>query len=119
VLAATRTVGDAEAVDELRPMFPGLDHAIARSFRVGELLLKNEQAELAAVRERASEAQSRHQMMRARNTPCVAEREACRVCYETNAEDTLRCGNEVAAYDACARAARDDFVRRGLVKSES
>ena len=46
-------VGDAQAVDEHRPMFPGLDHALARSLRVGELLLKNE-AELQMTSERAA-----------------------------------------------------------------
>ena len=108
-------VGDAQAVDEHRPMFPGLDHALARSLRVGELLLKNEEAELDRAREYASEAQAGAYLMRhVKAAPCVAEREACRVCYETNAEDTLRCGHEVAAYDACARAARDAFIERGF-----
>ena len=106
-------VGDAQTVDEHRPMFPGLDHALARSLRVGELLLKNEEAELALTRERASETQSRHHLVHVKAAPCVTEREACRVCYETNADATLRCGHEVAAYDACARAASDAVAREG------
>ena len=92
-------VGDAQAVDEHRPMFPGLDHALARSLRVGELLLKNEEAELQMTAARARKAAH---LVHVKAAPCVAEREACRVCYETNAEDTLRCGHEVAAYGACA-----------------
>ena len=111
--ASMGAVGDAQTVDEHRPMFPGLDHALARSLRVGELLLKNEEAELALTRERASEMQSRHHLVHVKAAPCVAEREACRVCYETNADDTLRCGHEVAAYDACARAASDAVAREG------
>ena len=57
--------------------------------------------------------------MRRTDVPCVEEREACRTCYETNAADTLRCGAEVAAYDACARAARDAFIERGSRRSPS
>ena len=105
---------DAAALAEYRPMFPGLDDALARSLRVGELLLKNEEAELVRAREYASEAQAGAYLMRRTDVPCVEEREACRTCYETNAADTLRCGAEVAAYDACARAARDAFIERGF-----
>ena len=105
---------DAAALAEYRPMFPGLDDALARSLRVGELLLKNEEAELDRAREYASEAQAGAYLMRRTDVPCVEEREACRTCYETNAADTLRCGAEVAAYDACARAARDAFIERGF-----
>jgi hypothetical protein len=112
--AAMGAVGDSSAVDEFRQMFPGLDSALARSLRVGEMLLKNEQAELDVVREKASEVQSRHHLMHRTDTPCVNEREACRLCYTTNAEDTLRCGAEVAAYDLCARAAQEAFVKRGV-----
>jgi hypothetical protein len=117
--AAMGAVGDAQAVDEHRPMFPGLDHALARSLRVGELLLKNEEAELQMTRERASATQARHRLVHVKAAPCVAEREACRVCYETNADDTLRCGHEVAAYDACARAARDAVAREGRFRASA
>ena len=109
--AATR---DAAAVADYRPMFPGLDDALARSLRVGELLLKNEQAELEKVREYASQAQATTHAFRRGETPCGEEREACRKCYEENAADTLRCGAEVAAYDACARAASEAFVGKGF-----
>ena len=95
-------------------MFPGLDDALARSLRAGELLLKNEQAELEKVREYASQAQATTHAFRRGETPCGEEREACRKCYEENAADTLRCGAEVAAYDACARAASEAFVGEGL-----
>ena len=95
-------------------MFPGLDDALARSLRVGELLLKNEQAELDKVREYASRAQATTHEFRRGETPCGEEREACRKCYEENAADTLRCGAEVAAYDACARAASEAFVGKGF-----
>lgn len=113
--AAMGAVGDADAVAEFRPMFPGLDNALARSLRVGELLLKSELAELDLVREKASEVQSKHHLMIRREAPCVAEREACRLCYTQNSENTLVCGNEVAAYDLCARAAQEAFVKRGAV----
>ena len=105
---------DAAAVADYRPMFPGLDDALARSLRVGELLLKNEQAELDKVREYASRAQATTHEFRRGETPCGEEREACRKCYEENAADTLRCGAEVAAYDACARAASEAFVGKGF-----
>ena len=62
------------------------------------------------MREYASQLHANSYAMRARETPCAAEREACRLCYETNKSDTLRCGNEVAAYDACAREAQRRFV---------
>ena len=66
------------------------------------------------VREYASQAQATTHAFRRGETPCGEEREACRKCYEENAADTLRCGAEVAAYDACARAARDAFIERGF-----
>ena len=71
---------------------------------------RNEADELDRVREYASQLHADSYAVRARETPCGAEREACRLCYETNKRDTLRCGNEVAAYDACAREAQRRFV---------
>ena len=110
--AATR---DAAAVADYRPMFPGLDDALARSLRVGELLPEERTGgvgEGARVRQPSAEATT-HAFRRG-ETPCGEEREACRKCYEENAADTLRCGAEVAAYDACARAASEAFVGKGF-----
>ena len=101
---------DAALIAEASQSHPGLDNALAKSTHIGQLLLKNEADELDRVREYASQLHADSYAMRARETPCAAEREACRLCYETNRSDTLRCGNEVAAYDACAREAQRRFV---------
>ena len=110
-------VGDAQAVDEHRPMFPGLDHALREPASGGTVAEERRggASENAAKRGR----QARHHLVHVKAAPCVAEREACRVCYETNAEDTLRCGHEVAAYDACARAARDAVAREGRFRASA
>ena len=101
---------DAALIAEASQSHPGLDNALAKSTHIGQLLLKNEADELDRVREYASQLHADSYAVRARETPCAAEREACRLCYETNRSDTLRCGNEVAAYDACAREAQRRFV---------
>jgi hypothetical protein len=101
---------DAALIAEASQSHPGLDNALAKSTHIGQLLLKNEADELDRVREYASQLHADSYAVRARETPCGAEREACRLCYETNKRDTLRCGNEVAAYDACAREAQRRFV---------
>lgn len=90
--------------------FPGLDSALGRSLRVGELLLKNEAEELARVREWASEIQAGTYAIHPREVPCGAERDACRGCYEAHAADPLKCAGEVAAYEKCASMAQKAFV---------
>jgi hypothetical protein len=90
--------------------FLGLDSALGRSLRVGELLLKNEAEELARVREWASEMHASAHAFKPREVPCGAERDACKGCYETNAADPLKCAGEVAAYEKCATVAQKAVV---------
>ena len=107
---APRAPNNAALIADASIAHPGLENALVRSTQVGQLLLKNERDELDRVRDFASELHANSYAMKGRDVPCAAEREACRLCYETNKSDTLRCGNEVAAYDMCAREAQRSFL---------
>ena len=107
---APRAPHNAAVIADASIAHPGLENALVRSTQVGQLLLKNERDELDRVRDFASEMHANSYAMKGRDVPCAAEREACRLCYETNKSDTLRCGNEVAAYDMCAREAQRSFL---------
>ena len=107
---------DAAIVAEARSAFPGLDSALGKSLRVGELLLKNEADELVKVREWASETHANTYAIKPRDVPCGAERDACKGCYETHTADTLKCAGEVAAYEKCARAAQKAFIVGGATR---
>ena len=104
---------DAAIVAEARSALPGIDSALGKSLRVGELLLKNESEELAKVREWASETHAKTYAIKPRAVPCGAERDACTGCYEAHASDPLKCAGEVAAYEKCARAAQKAFIAGG------
>ena len=107
---APRAPHNAALIADASIAHPGLENALVRSTQVGQLLLKNERDELDRVRDFASEMHANSYAMKGRDVPCATEREACRLCYETNKSDTLRCGNEVAAYDMCAREAQRSFL---------
>ena len=101
---------DAAILAEARGALPGVDGALSRSVRVGDLLLKNETQELVQVREWASDLHAGAAVMQQREVPCGAERDACVGCYQANAADPLRCAGEVAAYEKCARLAQKAVV---------
>ena len=92
---APRAPHNAALIADASIAHPGLENALVRSTQVGQLLLKNERDELDRVRDFASRCANSY-AMKGRGVPCATEREACRLCYETNKSDTLRCGNEVA-----------------------
>eukprot|EP01025_Chloroclados_australasicus_P063452 TRINITY_DN8398_c0_g1_i1.p3 TRINITY_DN8398_c0_g1~~TRINITY_DN8398_c0_g1_i1.p3 ORF type:complete len:155 (-),score=8.38 TRINITY_DN8398_c0_g1_i1:158-622(-) len=76
--------------------------ALSTSRKVGNLLLKHEEAELAKVRAQAAALLSTKSTQGPKRC-CAAEREACTACYAQFPGDELQCTGAVAAYEACAR----------------
>eukprot|EP00898_Chlorokybus_atmophyticus_P000395 jgi/Chlat1/1356/Chrsp119S01788 len=107
--------GGLFAPPRLRPSQPAVkpevQQALAHSARVGDLLLKREEEELAKVDTFAKELHEKEYVAPMRPTPCEAERETCVKCYKEHPEDPLRCGAAVKAFSACARKAQQAFVQ--------
>eukprot|EP00879_Flechtneria_rotunda_P005024 GHRR01005300.1.p1 GENE.GHRR01005300.1~~GHRR01005300.1.p1 ORF type:complete len:145 (+),score=53.83 GHRR01005300.1:221-655(+) len=83
---------------------PESQYQLRQSKRVGELLLKAEEHEVAAVKQRADELIQQYGTP-CRPAPCASEQEACLSCYKENTKDVLKCAQVVAAYSACAQQA--------------
>lgn len=85
------------------------DARVSRSLlatkRVGDLILKNEEEELAAARQLADELLKREYYAPARPVACLQQRQACVDCYQAHAGDPLKCAAQVQAYSQCAQAA--------------
>jgi hypothetical protein len=104
---ARARAADAEAV-ALARRSAGLRAALARSRRVGDMLLAHEDAELAQVAALAEELLARGggaPPPRGAPPPCAAEGDACGACYTARGAGAPECGDAVRAYSACARAA--------------
>jgi hypothetical protein len=84
--------------------------ALERSRRVGGLLLRHEDAELAAVGQLAEELVQREFATPSRPRPCAQQADDCVRCYAEHADDSLACAPAVEAYGACAKAAWRDAV---------
>mmetsp|Transcript_924 Transcript_924/g.2820 ORF Transcript_924/g.2820 Transcript_924/m.2820 type:complete len:172 (+) Transcript_924:160-675(+) len=76
-----------------------------RSRRVGGLLLRHEDDELAQVQQYAEELLDHEYRAPSRKPPCVADRDACLACYTSHPKDPLACASSVSAYKACAQSA--------------
>uniref|UniRef100_A0A7S0RHF0 CHCH domain-containing protein n=1 Tax=Chlamydomonas leiostraca TaxID=1034604 RepID=A0A7S0RHF0_9CHLO len=81
-----------------------LAHALARSKRVGDALLKAEEEELSKIQALEGELLSKYSFpIKAR--PCQQEEAACVNCYSQHSDDPLKCGGLVDAYFQCANKA--------------
>ncbi|KAG1659801.1 hypothetical protein FOA52_002137 [Chlamydomonas sp. UWO 241] len=88
-----------------------LSKALAVSRRVGSLLLKAEEAEVATVKRYSEDLLSKHSFP-VKDEPCGSQRDAAVGCYEANPGDTLKCSAQVKAYEACSAAAYNAYVKR-------
>ena len=79
--------------------------ALQRSRRVGGLLLRHEEAELAAANQLADELVAREFAAPSRPHPCSQQADDCVRCYTDHPSDTLAFAAAVEAYGACAKAA--------------
>ncbi|GMH37297.1 hypothetical protein BSKO_05170 [Bryopsis sp. KO-2023] len=77
-----------------------LRNALVGANKVGDLLLKREEAEVDKVNAYAQEMIDQGYQVRERPVPCEAEREACSKCYEGG--DVFGCRGAVDAYAKCA-----------------
>ncbi|CAL8462414.1 g1947 [Coccomyxa elongata] len=84
---------------------PKLQEALRHSRRVGDMLLKVEEQEMAKVNQLTDDLLKKEYRAPLRETPCLQEREACLQCYKNNSQDVLKCADAVAAYAACAQQA--------------
>lgn len=78
------------------------------------MLLKAEDAELAAVGQLADELVAREFAAPARPRPCQQQADDCVRCYAEHAADPLACAPAVDAYAACARAAWQEALQRAV-----
>ncbi|PSC69439.1 cytochrome c oxidase assembly [Micractinium conductrix] len=86
--------------------------ALQRSRRVGGLLLRHEEAELAAANQLADELVAREFAAPSRPHPCSQQADDCVRCYTEHASDSLACAAAVEAYGACAKAAWQEALSR-------
>eukprot|EP00775_Hariotina_reticulata_P001321 gene1321-1665_t len=87
-----------------------LQQAIQSSRRVGELLLKSEEQEVAAVQQRAQELVQQYST-NTRPEPCTSEKLSALGCYQQHPQDVLKCASLVDAYAACAAHAAGQLMR--------
>lgn len=90
-----------------------ISRALVATKRVGDLLLRQEEAEAKQVKQLAEELVRSEHVVPSRPVPCTAERDACVGCYQHNAADPLKCAQQVKAYSTCATAA---FMRVAKTK---
>lgn len=83
----------------------GLAQAVERSRRVGSLLLKREDEELAKVGALAEELLAKEYQAPSRPLPCQEQAAECLRCYTEHTSDTLLCADAVRAYSDCSRQA--------------
>lgn len=90
-----------------------LEQAVTRSRKVGGLLLKNEEAEAAAVQQHAQSLLAQGFAPSARAPTCLSERDACTQCYQQHPGDELQCRSAAASYEECARQAQARLIADG------
>ncbi|KAK9792073.1 hypothetical protein WJX73_008922 [Symbiochloris irregularis] len=88
-----------------------LQQALQRSRRAGDLLLKAEEDEVAAVNQLVSDLLQKEYRGPVREAPCRREHAKCLQCYQHNPADPLKCATAVQAYAQCAHAAQATPVR--------
>jgi hypothetical protein len=71
---------------------------------VGDLLLRRERDETAAISHLAQELLDKEYRTPSRELRCSAERDACLQCYLQNAASPLNCAAQVDAFARCADA---------------
>jgi hypothetical protein len=79
-----------------------LQSALMTSESVGGLLLKNEDNELAKVKEKVSHLMASEFSANQKAPPCASERGAVVECYKLNPGNELKCAHIVSAYQHCA-----------------
>ena len=104
-LALTAPLSDEAEEAALAMQDRSLVRAIERSRRVGSLLLKREDEELAAVGALADELLAQEYQAPARPPPCQEQAAECLHCYTEHAGDTLKCAAAVHAYSDCTHKA--------------
>ncbi|WIA39033.1 hypothetical protein OEZ86_005179 [Tetradesmus obliquus] len=86
-----------------------IQQSLQQSRRVGELLLKAEEQEVAAVKQHADKLIGRYSAA-PRPRACVEEQLACIDCYQQHPSDALTCSSLVDAYVACAQQAAGQLM---------
>ncbi|KAF6251868.1 hypothetical protein COO60DRAFT_1556732 [Scenedesmus sp. NREL 46B-D3] len=86
-----------------------LQQSLQQSRRVGQLLLKAEEQEVAAVKQHADELIGQYSAA-PRARACVQEQLACIECYQQNATDALACSSLVDAFLACSQRAAGQLM---------
>eukprot|EP00882_Tetradesmus_deserticola_P017967 GHRQ01019278.1.p1 GENE.GHRQ01019278.1~~GHRQ01019278.1.p1 ORF type:complete len:148 (+),score=46.82 GHRQ01019278.1:314-757(+) len=81
-----------------------LQQSLQQSRRIGELLLKAEEQEVAAVKQHADELIGRYSAA-PRARACEQEQLACIECYQQHPTDALACSSLVDAFFACSQRA--------------
>ncbi|KAK9863453.1 hypothetical protein WJX84_012093 [Apatococcus fuscideae] len=83
-----------------------IQHALERSRRVGQLLLRREQDELETVKQYADDLIQNEYRLPQNEAPCSQQRDGCLQCYQDHEQDCWRCKPEVDAYTACVHQMR-------------
>ena len=78
-----------------------LNRALQSSRQVGDLLLKQEEEELAKIRAMSETMAARFSLL-TRHAPCEEQRLAVLGCYQANS-DPLQCSSYVKAYSGCTQ----------------
>lgn len=91
-----------------------LARALESSRRVGMLLLKHEDEELARIGALADELVAREYAAPSRPRPCQQQADDCVRCYAEHAADPLACAAAVRAYGECAQAAWREALQRAV-----
>ncbi|KAI3429569.1 hypothetical protein D9Q98_005656 [Chlorella vulgaris] len=87
---------------------------LERSKRVGTMLLKADGEEVERIDELAGELLAREYATPSRPRPCTQQADDCVRCYANHAADPLACAAAVDAYSACAKAAWQEALQRGV-----
>ena len=80
-----------------------LQHTLARSQKVGALLLKHETEELKRVESMTNELLGSKHARPSHQHPCSSERQECIKCYHDHAGDQMQCRSSVLAYQECSQ----------------
>uniref|UniRef100_A0A1D1Z8R7 Coiled-coil-helix-coiled-coil-helix domain-containing protein 3, mitochondrial n=1 Tax=Anthurium amnicola TaxID=1678845 RepID=A0A1D1Z8R7_9ARAE len=83
---------------------------VQESEKAVERLQKKEAEMVQELTERAKELREKEfKLPYQKPMPCLAEKNACLECYKENAKNPLRCAHAVAAFNDCARKARQQM----------
>ncbi|KAK2080107.1 hypothetical protein QBZ16_002503 [Prototheca wickerhamii] len=92
---------EAREVASVAKQDRALAHALEQSHRVGRMLLKAEDAELAQVQKLADELIASEYNAPSKPVPCKDAAKAAKECYLAHASNPLACAAAVDAYAQC------------------